>query len=161
MKKNIIKKNYVILLFFLFAFLILFLFLLFFFKVLYPCHYNLKSVNSTESNTLSQDKINKIQNLYNESEKIAYLTFDDGPSKKCTPKILDILKKNNIKATFFVIGERVNKNPEIIKRAYEEGHYIANHTYSHLAKKIYISKESFYNEIQQTEKSIGNAIRYK
>lgn len=58
-------------------------------------------------------------------------TFDDGPDPKSTPMILDLLKKHNIKAAFFVIGSRVDANPGIITRMAAEGHLILNHTYSH------------------------------
>ena len=110
---------------------------------------------------LPDNKQSDLEKLYNGKEKIAYLTFDDGPTKRCTPKILDILKQNNIKATFFVIGERVKQNPDIVKREFEEGHYIANHTYSHSNSKIYNGKESFYYELLKTEKAISNAIGVK
>jgi len=61
------------------------------------------------------------------------LTFDDGPHSKLTPKLLDLLKQEKIKAMFFVLGINVasNNNIEIVKRAYEEGHIIGNHTYFH------------------------------
>ncbi len=106
----------------------------------------------------SKEFENKIRNLTNGKEKIAYLTFDDGPSVLVTPKILDILKEENIKATFFVIGKYVENHPEIVKRAYAEGHYIANHGYSHNNNVLYKSKESFINEIEKTDESIGKAI---
>ena len=97
-------------------------------------------------------------NLTNGQEKVAFLTFDDGPNVSVTPKILDILKKENIKASFFVIGKHVNANPEIVKRVYDEGHYIANHTYSHNNSILYKSSESFVNEIKKTDLAIGNAL---
>ncbi|MDI6690015.1 MAG: polysaccharide deacetylase family protein [Actinomycetota bacterium] len=59
------------------------------------------------------------------------LTFDDGPDPKYTPKVLEILRQNGIKATFFVIGERVKRYPEIIREEIMEGHEIGNHTLSH------------------------------
>ena len=59
------------------------------------------------------------------------LTFDDGPSAEYTPQILDILKKNNIKATFFVVGDCGEKNPDLVEREYQEGHEIGNHTFTH------------------------------
>ena len=58
------------------------------------------------------------------------MTFDDGPSQTVTPVILDTLKKENVKVTFFLLGSRVELNPDIVKREYEEGHYIANHGYA-------------------------------
>ena len=75
-----------------------------------------------------------------------------------TPKILDILKAENVKATFFVIGKYVDKHPEIVRRAYEEGHYIANHGYDHDNSVLYKSNESFRNEVEKTDIAIGKAI---
>lgn len=66
-----------------------------------------------------------------EAPKIA-LTFDDGPSTAWTPTLLDGLKERGVKATFFLIGENADKNPEIVKRMAEEGHLIGNHTYHHV-----------------------------
>ena len=86
---------------------------------------------------ISREAKNKIQSLVKSEEKIAYLTFDDGPNPSITPKVLDILQKENIKATFFVIGKNVDTYPDIVKRAYNEGHYIANHGYDH-NNNIYI-----------------------
>ena len=99
-----------------------------------------------------------MKNIYNTETKIAYLTFDDGPSQAVTPLILDVLKEQNVKATFFVLGTNVKNNPDIVKRAYEEGHYIANHGYSHNYQKIYKSAQSVLEEYNKTEKAIQNAI---
>ncbi|MEO6846345.1 MAG: polysaccharide deacetylase family protein [Chthoniobacterales bacterium] len=59
------------------------------------------------------------------------MTFDDGPSKTLTPRLLDILKQRGIKATFFMLGENVEANPDIVKRIAAEGHEVANHSWSH------------------------------
>lgn len=107
---------------------------------------------------LTEEGIQNISNIYHSEEKIAYLTFDDGPSESVTPLILDVLKNNNIKATFFVLGSRVELSPELVKRAYEEGHYIANHGYSHVYKQIYASPESILAEYTQTNDAIRVAI---
>lgn len=110
----------------------------------------------THTNASSwQEEIDK---LTNGEEKIAYLTFDDGPSKAVTPKVLDILKEEDVKATFFVIGKMVDTYPETVKRAYEEGHYIANHGYHHRNAILYKNEESFRNEIIKTDEAIGKAI---
>ena len=103
--------------------------------------------------------INNIDNIYNgeEGERV-FLTFDDGPSETVTPHILDTLKKNNIKATFFVLGSRVKLNPELVKREYEEGHYIANHGYSHKYNEIYKNSKKVIDEYNETEKEIRKAI---
>ena len=103
--------------------------------------------------------INAIDNIYNGTEgKRVFLTFDDGPTPEVTPHILDTLKKYNIKATFFVLGNRVESNPELVKRAYDEGHYIANHGYSHKYKNIYKNVSSILDEYNKTENAIRNAI---
>ncbi len=64
-------------------------------------------------------------------EKIVALTYDDGPYPPYTDRLLDILAKHNIKATFFMIGNRIEKHPETVQRAITEGHQIGNHSYSH------------------------------
>ncbi len=64
-------------------------------------------------------------------EKVVALTFDDGPHYKYTEEILDILKKHDVRATFFTVGENALKFPDLIDRELKEGHEVANHTYSH------------------------------
>lgn len=109
---------------------------------------------------LTQEQIDRINNIYSSSEeKRVFLTFDDGPSKTVTPLILDLLKQENIKATFFVLGSRVEYNPEIINRIFEEGHYIANHGYSHKYSSIYTSIESVLDEYNKTEQCIKTALK--
>ena len=63
-------------------------------------------------------------------EKLVALTFDDGPDE-ATSKVLDVLKKHNIQATFFLVGNKVEKHPDIVKRIVAEGHIVGNHTYCH------------------------------
>lgn len=101
-----------------------------------------KAINSTGSK-VGLDKINsedaKVSTgeykpwmiKRNDGKKIAYLTFDDGPSINNTPKVLDILKQNNINATFFLIGKNAEANKDLVKREIEEGNVVGNHTYSH------------------------------
>ena len=84
--------------------------------------------------------------------KIA-LTFDDGPHPVLTPKILDILRKNGAKATFFLVGENVKNYPDVVLGILSEGHEIANHTYTHDA----INK----NEIDSCEKAIYELTEYR
>jgi len=67
-----------------------------------------------------------------ESEKVIYLTFDDGPVPKVTPWALEILKAYNAKATFFCVGENVKKHPGLFRRIREEGHSVGNHSYNHI-----------------------------
>ena len=99
-----------------------------------------------------------MNNIYNQKEKTAFLTFDDGPSSTVTPKILETLKKENIKATFFVLGTMVKSNPDLVKQAKEEGHYIANHGYSHVYKKVYQNENKPLEEYNQTNKLIQKAL---
>lgn len=106
----------------------------------------------------SEEGKQRLQNIYSSGEKAVYLTFDDGPSKSVTPLILDLLKQENVKATFFLLGSRVELNPNIVKRTYEEGHYIANHGYSHIYGNIYSSKEAVLEEYNKTNQAIQNAI---
>jgi len=111
--------------------------------------------------TYTESSKQAMQEIYSTDTKIAYLTFDDGPSESVTNLILDVLREQNVKATFFVLGSNVNKYPEIVKRAYAEGHYIANHGYSHNYDKIYSSANSVLEEYNKTEKAIQNAIGVK
>lgn len=106
---------------------------------------------------LTQEGKDKLENIYHAETKRAFLTFDDGPST-VTPTILDILKQENVKATFFVLGSGVNAMPETTKRIYEEGHYIANHGYSHLYSAIYSSPQAVLDEFNQCNEAVRNAI---
>lgn len=107
---------------------------------------------------LTNEGQENIKHIYSSDTKIAYLTFDDGPSSDVTPLILDLLKQKEIKATFFVLGSRVKACPDIVKRAYEEGHYIANHGYSHKYSKIYKNVQAVLEEYDKTEQYIREAI---
>lgn len=95
----------------------------------------------------------KVKDVYKmDGRKIAYLTFDDGPTNGITTKILDILKNNSIFGTFFIVGKNAINNPDIVKREVKEGHAIANHSYTHNYSKIYSSKDDFSSELNETEK---------
>lgn len=85
------------------------------------------------------------------SSRTIYLTFDDGPDPVETTRVLDALKKNNIKATFFLIGEKIQKNPELVKRILEEGHVIGHHTYFH-KQPHQVNARELKEEIEKTEK---------
>lgn len=79
------------------------------------------------------------------------LTFDDGPHPEHTPRLLDLLEKLGLRATFFVIGQKVEQHPDLIRRMSEAGHQVANHTYSHSEPRI-TSPAVFLDEIRQTDK---------
>lgn len=87
-------------------------------------------------------------------EKIIALTFDDGPDPMDTPAILELLKKYDVKATFFVVGKKVEMYPELAKREVLEGHELANHTYSHLYLNRNMTEQRIRNEIKKAEEAI-------
>lgn len=93
-----------------------------------------------------------------QNQKTAYLTFDDGPSFNITPQILDVLKKYDLKATFFVVGKMAEQYPDIIKRIDAEGHSIGNHSYSHSYGYIYAKTSNFIGELKRTEKVLKNIL---
>ena len=108
---------------------------------------------------LNNEELTKISNIYKHSDvKRVFLTFDDGPTKQVTPYILNLLKRENIKANFFVIGTKVEQNPELVKREYEEGHFIGNHGYSHKYSTIYSSVDSVLEEYNKNNNLIKKAI---
>ncbi len=90
---------------------------------------------------------------------VIYLTFDDGPSLSITPKILDILKKKNVKATFFILNYD-GKKEEIVKREVNEGHTVAIHGYSHDYKEIYQSEEIYMQNIKKLQDKIKASTGY-
>ncbi len=102
---------------------------------------------------LAGKRIVKDRDFIQEEKPTVYLTFDDGPSS-LTEEVLDILKEEHVKGTFFVLGQYVENNKEILNRIVKEGHAIGNHTYTHEYKKVYSSFSVFWEEIQQTEKLI-------
>lgn len=150
MKIIILNKKIV---FFICSFFILFSALLFYFNFPFSL-----AVELTTNSIVDESLKEKIASLTKKEEKLAYLTFDDGPTLKATGKVLDILKEEDVKATFFVVGKHVKEHPELVKRAYDEGHYIANHGYNHNNSKLYKSADSFISEIKNTDIEIGKAI---
>lgn len=88
--------------------------------------------------------------------KKVYLTFDDGPGSQ-TGKILDILKKNHVKATFFVTGKEDASSKKVYQRIVKEGHTLAMHSYSHIQDVIYDSKEAFEKDLKQINRCLYEA----
>ena len=86
-------------------------------------------------------------------EKRIAITFDDGPHRLYTPKLLDGLKERGIHATFFLVGENIGNNEALVKRMAEEGHLIGNHTFSHV-QLTKMKKEDACREVQQTNERI-------
>ena len=110
------------------------------------------------SKPLSEEQQNNILHIYRSDKKRVFLTFDDGPSEGVTPLILDELKSENVKATFFTLGTNVRNYPDIVKREFDEGHYIANHGYTHKYSAIYESPQATLDEYNYTESAIREAL---
>ena len=89
--------------------------------------------------------------LGNEAEQKIYLTFDAGYENGCTEPILEALAKHNVKAAFFVVGNYIEQNPELVRRMLREGHIVGNHTYHHPDMSKIASKEDFQRELTSLE----------
>ncbi|QEZ69940.1 polysaccharide deacetylase family protein [Paraclostridium bifermentans] len=128
-----------------------------FFLILALGIFNMPKSNESEvfnnKNNISKKYEDIIIKRGSDQKKVIALTFDDGPDEDFTPQILDILKKNNAKATFFVVGQKVGWNPEIVKRAFDEGHEIGNHTFTHI-NVCNNSPEKLNSEIIKTQEII-------
>jgi len=90
-----------------------------------------------------------IANYKIEDNQVA-ITFDDGPHPEFTPKVLELLKEHNVKASFFCIGENIEKHPELFQQIINEGHTIGNHTYSHSNSLGFMKTSNLILEMQQT-----------
>lgn len=129
---------------------------------LYILNYKVKDSSGNETNTERYVAVsNKGKVIAQDGTKgkkgVIYLTFDDGPTTSSTPKILDILDKKGVKATFFIInfdGER----EALVKREHETGHTVAIHGYSHTYSEIYKSVDSYINNITKLQEKINNTI---
>lgn len=108
-------------------------------------------------NFLHRQEAVETRQIRAEKPRIA-ITFDDGPSAKYTPQLLDGLKERNVKASFFVIGKMAEENPKLIQREKEEGHLIGNHTYNHVDISK-ISDEDAVSEIQKTNQVIEKVTK--
>jgi peptidoglycan/xylan/chitin deacetylase (PgdA/CDA1 family) len=88
------------------------------------------------------------------NNKLLALSFDDGPHHKYTPTVLDILKENDIKAGFFLIGEMIEKEPQLLERIHNEGHIIGNHSYSHTKRFTIRKTKAVIEDLKQNEELI-------
>lgn len=98
-----------------------------------------------------------VKKLVTDETKVIYLTFDDGPSKY-TAELLDVLKKHNVKATFFVVGSSYS---DIFERVVEEGHAIGIHTYTHEFKTIYKNEENYFADLNKVSDLIYEKTGYR
>jgi len=89
-------------------------------------------------------------------QKLAALTFDDGPHPSFTPEVLDILRRENVRATFFLCGRNIDSHPDLARRIVDDGHLIGNHTYSH-PYLFFRSREEIRQELELTQRAIERA----
>ena len=129
-------------------------------------------VYTSYENDLYADNAKEIENMFNkwnylreDGKKIAYLTFDDGPSTEVTQEILETLKSNNVKATFFVLGSNVEKSDiqkELLKEMVMEGHAIGNHGYCHNYSILYPSRVAnptvVINDMKKSEDAMKSVL---
>ena len=122
-------------------------------------------LKNPEPNNSTRSAVNRIDITFNNRNswiatmpnRTMVLTFDDGPSPDYTPRILEKLRKHNVKATFFLVGYRVKQHCDLVHRIIQEGHELGNHTFSHpyLTK---LSPKLQYKEIDKTQKVIRNCV---
>ncbi|MCK5846377.1 MAG: polysaccharide deacetylase family protein [Bacteroidales bacterium] len=106
--------------------------------------------------------IRKLSNKYihwkvDTNDKVLYYTFDDGPIPELTPKVLQILKKYNAKATFFMVAENISKHHEVYQQVVDEGHAIGNHSYNHI-KGWKVANSEYYKNIEKASALIDSKL---
>ena len=92
--------------------------------------------------------------------KAVYLTFDDGPIPEVTPRVLDILRKYHVKATFFMVADNVRKHPEVYRQVVAEGHSVGNHTFHHV-KGMRLSTAAYLREVDKAAALLGNTRLFR
>ncbi len=141
-----------------------------------------QSKNGTDSNSLTTESNSEVEDAAfvekylnqqmkgqmpdgADGKKVVYLTFDDGPSETVTPQVLDVLKAENVHATFFLIGKYIDKNQaskDLVKREFDEGNAIGNHTYSHDYNYLYpggkINLDHTMSDFEKTNQSLKNIL---
>lgn len=121
----------------------------------YSVVYSVKDKSGNESSVTRTVKVSRP--AYSGKGKTIYLTFDDGPSGDITPQILDILKEEGVKATFFVINHGSSLD-YLIKREHDEGHTVALHSYTHNYGQIYASESAYFNDLRMIQTKVKNII---
>lgn len=91
------------------------------------------------------------------SEKVVYLTFDDGPIPEVTPWVLNLLKEENIKASFFCVGENVQKHPSVFQQITDNGHTAGNHTFNHM-QGLKTNRDNYLSNIEKADMLIGSSL---
>jgi peptidoglycan/xylan/chitin deacetylase (PgdA/CDA1 family) len=123
------------------------------------CNFNLPYCGLSCNLDLSYKNLSNIKKLLNNDDKFVALTFDDGPSNNRINDIINVLESYEAKATFFVLGERINKKTyEIVKKIHEAGHELGNHSWSH-RKLTSLSSEEQLQELEKTNIPIKSATK--
>lgn len=124
-----------------------------------------EDINADDASVVVPETMYKWNFYREDNKKIAYLTFDDGPSEHSTEKILDILNANDIKATFFTLGSSIERNPrseEILKKMAKEGHAIGSHGYSHQYSILYpnriVDVQAVLNDFEKNDKLLKDKL---
>ncbi|WP_159471671.1 polysaccharide deacetylase family protein [Dyadobacter sp. 3J3] len=99
-----------------------------------------------------------VKSIHRGNKKSVAFTFDDGPDPEITPRILAVLKEKGVKATFFVIGEKAEKYPDLIRQMDEEGHIVANHSYSHNHLIAFFSKKRLNQDLVHCNEAVTAAL---
>ncbi|WCR57896.1 polysaccharide deacetylase family protein [Wolbachia endosymbiont of Ctenocephalides felis wCfeJ] len=121
------------------------------------CNFNLPYRGLSCNLDLSHKNLSSIKKLLSSSDKFVALTFDDGPSNNRTGDIVNILENYRARATFFLLGERINKKTsEVVRQIHETGHELGNHSWSHRKLTLLASKEQL-QELEKTNIAIKNA----
>jgi peptidoglycan-N-acetylglucosamine deacetylase len=94
---------------------------------------------------------------FSEAERAVYLTFDDGPIPEITPWVLDLLRSENIRATFFCVGENVVRYPEVYSQILEDGHSVGNHTFNHWQGLKHDNK-AFFDNVEKASRYIDSNL---
>ena len=126
----------------------------------YELTYKVKDSNNNETKVVRKVLVYKKTDVNSGESKpgVIYLTFDDGPSSETTTHILNVLKEEGVKATFFV----TNSGPDsLIKREYDEGHTVALHTASHDYSKVYASVDNYFKDLETVQKRVERITGYK
>ncbi|NQY30995.1 MAG: polysaccharide deacetylase family protein [Flavobacteriaceae bacterium] len=98
--------------------------------------------------------VNSLNSNYEVAQNEVSITFDDGPHAEFTPKVLELLKVYNVKATFFCIGKHIESNPELFRRIISEGHTVGNHTFNHKNNFGFIKTKEVVRELETTNEII-------
>ena len=112
-----------------------------------------RSEGSAPIGNAGADQLRQFDTVYlgDTSEKVIYLTFDAGYENGCTEKILDVLQKHQVKAAFFLVGNYIEKNEDLVRRMVKEGHIVGNHTMHHYDMSKLSDKASFTRELTDLE----------